>query len=893
MNIRTLHPTTTASRVGLAALGIAIAWFVVHVVIYVLKSYRFGSGWNPVLFGQLEFALKHFIGWQMLGFFLLAIIAQARRSAILGQLLGGYLIASAIVLLAFSQDPAMVGKLTVLLLWNVCTVVGIRQAIAWAVGDRYATWGVAAASLYAALVPVCFFLGVLHAITPSNVSFLAVVSALPGAVVGIKFLLKRNAGKIDGSGPLFGEKWSLLAWCLIEVIGIVLAIEFMSASTPEVRSDAVRVYLPYIHRVIAEHGISHQYACWHRLQPMAVQTYSATIAAVGTITAAKLFSWLALGSLVLLIVEEVRLRSGSFETGLFAGAAVLYCPEIAGLARTLYVDLTLTLLCTAAFIVLFRALRPPCFRGILFSAAIIASMVPVKYTGLMFAVVWGLFLVIDLWRQRGWQVALAWSTAAGALAAIMAFPWFFYVYLGTGNPFYPYLHRLFPSPYWADGFSLQKDVLGTRFKMPPGVAGMVSFPWVATYQTRSISAGQDGFIGFWGLALAPCWILTWRRGGIQYWDMVIVGIMMIVGIVSYTPFTRYSLPAYPLLVTSCVLAAGSLLQSISWRPTGRWATSFTAIAMTLLLLLPMPLLCIDMPWNIYAKSISTEKYFAQRFSGYQATQQLNAIVKPDEGVICSISDGGVYLLGGRPYEYAPWWNKIHHISDSKSFTDFCKRYDIHYWIVDHGNPIGQVHESVVADIAAEFWTEARLVTADGTVAVYDVTLPSGKGNKKSSTSREWATVLELPTKPWKYSDPYDNWIQITADPVKYEGEGVVNINGRTSLAHRIEPECPGMYRVNLGLFSDKPSTVALIIKWYDAKGNLLAQTNGSYYGGCNYETQIYSTAPSKAAIGWINVQGLRQTPVQLKYGSVKFWESNDAAPMAQRSLPSDNVKGVQ
>jgi hypothetical protein len=194
--------STTASRVGLATLGIAVAWFAVHAAIYAVGMFRFDS----VMYKHLEHALKHFVGWQVLGFFLVALIVHTRRPAILGRALGGYLIASVLVLLAFSQDAAMVGKLAVLLFWNVCVVVGIRQALARVVGERYATWGIAAASLYAALVPICFLLGVLHRITPLNVSILAVASALPGAVVGTKCLLKQNAKIKNGSVPLLEEK---------------------------------------------------------------------------------------------------------------------------------------------------------------------------------------------------------------------------------------------------------------------------------------------------------------------------------------------------------------------------------------------------------------------------------------------------------------------------------------------------------------------------------------------------------------------------------------------------------------------------------------------------------------------------------------------------------------
>ncbi len=47
--------------------------------------------------------------------------------------------------------------------------------------------------------------------------------------------------------------------------------------------------------------------------------------------------------------------------------------------------------------------QSPCLRGVLLSAAIMASVVQVKYTGLIFAAVWGVFLAVDLLRRCGWR----------------------------------------------------------------------------------------------------------------------------------------------------------------------------------------------------------------------------------------------------------------------------------------------------------------------------------------------------------------------------------------------------------------------------------------------------------------------------------------------------------
>ncbi|MGB7736310.1 MAG: hypothetical protein WBL72_21720, partial [Thermoguttaceae bacterium] len=174
--------------VGQLALAVAAAWFGVHAAIYAVEMCRL----DGVLYRHVEHVLKHFFGWQVAGFLVAAIVVSRRRPSAVGRVLGGYLALSTAALLAFAQDAAMFAPLAVLLLWTTCAVYGMRLAIARAAGQRYATWGVAAAAVYAALVPICFFLGVLHAITPPIVAALAVIAAAPGAVAWLRRLASRG-----------------------------------------------------------------------------------------------------------------------------------------------------------------------------------------------------------------------------------------------------------------------------------------------------------------------------------------------------------------------------------------------------------------------------------------------------------------------------------------------------------------------------------------------------------------------------------------------------------------------------------------------------------------------------------------------------------------------------
>jgi hypothetical protein len=684
-------------RFDRAAMGMAAGWFLLHIAAYLVCVYNIG----PFLFGLMWGELRHFFSWQAGGFIALAFVVGIARPAIAGGTLVAYLIVSTFVLLAFSHDAVFVAKLALLLLWAACAVGGMRHLLARIAAPQYATWGVAAAAVYAALIPLCFVLGVTDAIRPPIVAWMAILTALPGALGWLPRL-----SNLPREIPRQFNRLSVADIVLLEMIWFILAICFVNCSTMEIRSDTVRVHLPYIHQVIADHGISHQYACWHRLQPMAIQTCCAAFACLGGDIVAKWFTWLGLVALIVLVAEEVFRRSGSFTLGLFGGAAVLGCPLLTFVSASLHVDHIIALLCTAGFLVLFRALHPASLRGILLSAAIMGSMVQVKYTGLVFCVVWGMFLTVALLRQCDWRIALRWTVAGGVVLVATALPWHIYVYLGTGNPFYPCLDSWFPSPYWVDGFTLQQ-VFEQGFKLDGGIAGVLSFPWTVTFNTQRFVEGRNGFMGFWVLALAPCWFLARSRRLAPYWDLVIVGVAMIAGIVMYTPYLRYWMPAYPLLVASCVLAARSFVASTTWRMERRWFQACSGIALVGVLLLPFSFSCLCLPWDEYAKRTRVEDSIAARFGGYggyEVIKQLNAVLRPDEGVICTHYEG-VCLIQGRAYEFAFWWNDIHHIHDVASFADFCQRYGIRYWLVDLSASLSQGTRDALG-ISSTYWTDS-------------------------------------------------------------------------------------------------------------------------------------------------------------------------------------------
>jgi hypothetical protein len=931
-----LGMTNDRMRLRHVAVLLAAAWFAVHVALYVGQIFQLDL---PTL--RAEFGvLWQFFGRQTAAFVALTLVVAFLRPGMMGRALVMFWALSTVALLVASRSVGTAVGFPLLALWAACTVRGMRSALARSVGDRYATWGVAAAAVYAALVPLCFLLGVLHALTPWIVAPLAVAAALPGLVGWARRLptLPRDVlPRLDRIG--------VLDVFLIQTIWVVLAVGFVSASTSEVVSDAVRVHLPYIHQIVADHGISHQYACWHRLQPMAAQTCCAAFACVGSDAAAKWFSWLAIAALALLAAEEVSRRAGSPRLGLLAAAAVLGCPLLLWLSATLYIDHVITLLCVAGFIVLFRALRPPCLRGILLSAALIGSMIQVKYTGLVFCAVWGAWLCVALGRHCGWRIAARWSAAAGAALVLVALPWYVYVALGTGNPFYPYLHRCFPSPYWADSVAIQQ-ILESNFKVGPGIGRVLSFPWVATYGTHRFLENQNGFLGFWALALAPCWFLVRPRCGAAFGDMAVAGAAMIAGIVLYTPYVRYWLPAYPLLVISCVLAAGWLTSGLRWRIEGQWRESLsknsplplgdgsgvtacprcttwkaispqTALTLTLsqrergprtatlrtaaqiaagtalaaLLLLPAVFSCLGLPWGEYTGRVGRDQRLAERFPGYEAVKRLNAILRPDDGVICSGYEG-VYLVAGRPYGFEPMWNGVHRIHDAASFAAFCRRHHIRYWIVDRPFELTRSLQKTDAYLAA-YWTESRMVAMAATAAVYD--LAEEHPNTWTIAARhEWPSVLERTTRPWTHNDTAAHWVNLTTEAATSPAKGIIDLEGNAWIAHRFAVELPGgICRVQLGMWSRGRVTSALEITWHDAAGNLVGRTRAAACGESDREPWICSQAPSGAAFGWVYLRNVNQQQGRLKRAALTFWKPHHEVEAAQRNTAAGAAGGIR
>jgi hypothetical protein len=849
------------------AVGLCAVWFALHALWYAtllpfasLRDIRFGPG--------------HTFFAQLAGFAAVLLMWTILRWRMMGRVCIAYLGLSAVVLLAQSRDPGGIASAVALLGWAVCAANSVRVAVR-RVAPPLATWGVAAGIAYAALVPICFVLGILDGMSFWPVAAVAVALALPGAIdlAGrLPSLWRSLVSHLDRLGPV--------DLAILEVLWLLLAIGFVKASTEEVLSDSTRVHLPYIHEVALDHGLRHQYACWYRLQPMAVQTVEAAAYVLGSDQLAKRFSWLTLLGTLLVVVEEVHLRSRSRTLGLFAGAAVLGCPVFLILSSSLYVDHVLVFLCITAFVALGRALRPPALGGILLAALVMSSLMQAKYTGLIFCAVWGALLAIRLLWQCSWRRAVGWCLSAGALLAVASLPWYAWVYAGAGNPFYPDLNGWFHSPYWPEGCEMGDTF--AMFRLRHGVWDVLFFPWRVTFRTSRFLEGYDGILGFWAVALLPCLLFVRRQRRADSWDLAIAGLLMIACVVAYTPYARYWLPAYALVVVSVAIALGDVFQGrmAERGPLGR---AVSAVAVFIVLMLPLPLWACSLgklPWEAYTHAMSGEQQRLLIFPGYPAIAELNSLLGPDEAVITSHFAGN-HTIHGRAYEFVPWWNAIHGVHDVASFDEFCGRYHIRYWVVDHVLQ-ASCDQFVAKGIGQRYWTDARRVAAYGSVAIYDLWEEHPAARLAKSHWEIPATLVKkgedapgaAATPGWNDQRPGTEHAAATA-------KGGIALSPTGQVGHRfVVPPGARHCRASLDVSSNPRGNVLAMFVWLDDKDVAVDRVLGSVlFSATPCAVQVYSPVPPTARTALLLVNTWGGEPMWLGRGFVEIDAGDADAPV--------------
>lgn len=851
--------------------SVSIGWSLLVVGLYALMMVTRPPGNVRELFSNAQ----AFFLWQGVGFALLSVGVSLVRPGLLGRLAALYLVVSTIMLLGLSRELSLPLVWLVFTLWGLFAINTTRLALKSFLGPEEATWGLAAGLLYSVLIPLSFLLGVLKLMTPAVVALLVGAFALPGLMELVRTRRRSRPSILrwlDALNPIGAFS--------LGVLWIVLALAFVWATTPETDSDSIRSYLPYIQQVARDGGFTLQYLDFGRLSVKALRAVHAFGFVVGSVDAAKWLSWFSVVALALLLVEEVYRRSGQRNLSLFASAAVITCPILLFLSKSLYHDHLITLLCVTAFVSLFRGLDRDSRRGVLLSAFVMGCAVQTKYNVLVFGVVWALALGVYTIRQKGLVAGLKWSVLPLLVLVGTGCPWFVYTFATTGNPFFPDFASWFPSSLPSESFHLEVFRRGLdRFTFGESIWDRLFFPWTITFHTTRLAQHPDGSMGFQMLALLPFLAVLvllrqgrWRNG----LDLALVGLAGFLGICLFTPYARYWLPVYPLLLIPLILLMGQSWDRTRWR-LSRYTAPLAGVAIFTALLLTVPFWAAfrgGLPWKIYTNEVSDETWLARRFAGYQAIEQLNGFVEESDRVI-STRYQAIFTVHADAYELPFWRTRVYGIEDTESFEKYLNDNAIRYWIVNHSHRDASFIDKRV-EASLRYWTDERLVAAFSTVAVYDVSPGATPRRFKLLDSRVLEPVLLPHATPRDqridaagWSDPFKDKPAQAARPAAQ----TIELPGQGGLDYSFTlPAAADLCRLSLYLSSDQGGSI-LSLSWLDAHRKPIETLQAGGGGGPpGRQSRIFSVIPEQARYGRLMVRPFRTTTLQVGEMKIDFFD---------------------
>jgi len=320
--------------------------------------------------------------------------------------------------------------------------------------------------------------------------------------------------------------------------------------------------------------------------------------------AAKLFHW-GFGLLAILAAWNLARLRVHPKSAAAAAWVLASTPAVGWLATVGYVDLASVFFCLSAAEALLAWRENGDARDLLRAGLLAGGGMTAKMQGVFSFAVFGLAAVLWAWRLRR---RFASVVAFGAMATLVASPWYIKSYLVTGNPFYPFAYNMFGGRHWSAeqarayayhhasfGYGRlppesewQKlPLLAKRFTGPRSPLMMLLAPFTLTlfpeyYDPRQprLTAMVLFSVGPMWLALAPLVLLAVPRPKGVSWLAGLFAVFWLLWLQT-TQLARYLLPWLALLAP----VAGHALQDrlgrggVSQKAFGIFAVVWSVVAL--------------------------------------------------------------------------------------------------------------------------------------------------------------------------------------------------------------------------------------------------------------------------------------------------------------------------
>lgn len=359
-----------------------------------------------------------------------------------------------------------------------------------------------------------------------------------------------------------GQKFGALEYCAFSVLVYVLALQSVFSALPEQYHDALAVHL-FVALKMAQVG-------WWETDPAhfvgSIAPQGANwLFSAGAILAGEAGAKVVNFGLALVLTGLVFVLTGADRPRairLLAAALFASMPLTFIVTASLFAENALALFCTSMTALLALSWTDLRRRDALAIGALMGAAALVKLQGVLFAVPFGLALVIRLVTARDVRSGIMTATLVAAVFFLIGLEPYLHAYVETGNPVFPLFNAIFRSPLFETSANFADNWSGKlTWDLP--------FRW--TFESSRFIEGGNGVIGFALLAFLPAGIVS---AVVQRDRTMLIAVTIAGGyvalLVSQTQYIRYAYYALPILTAACAGGLAALA-------TGRRATAGVAI----------------------------------------------------------------------------------------------------------------------------------------------------------------------------------------------------------------------------------------------------------------------------------------------------------------------------
>lgn len=489
-----------------------------------------------------------------------------------------------------------------LLIAATLTGWGILRAIKWT--EEWTLWDCLTALAIGVLVlgDTVLLLGLLGIMQARVFWVLTIASAFLGVLGGREALRSCFPPRRTKSVPeIFPFEWLLIALsCLAALFNLITVF------IPELEYDALEYHLGAPKEWLEAgsiHFLPHNF--YASMPSLTEMLYLWGIVVRGDDGVAKLLHW-AFGVFAALAAFALGSKLFHRKVGLWAAAIFYTMPFITDLSMTARIDLATTFFSALAVgqaaIFVQQNRRPALWLAAVLGGVAFSTKYPVAP---IVVVPLCIALAIFCWRERRLG-SFAQAAVLGGIALLVASPWLLKNLVQTGNPFFPLLHSLFPSPFWDEA----RDALFVGFHG-------------AKFTREGIVAFGRNFMEFFfnGSLATPLLLMLlplaiglkhWPPGARFLWLWFALAFLAWFG-VTFRPW-RFILPLYPVL---SVLAAATL---VATGEQSFWGKILSPLSV-LVLLVQLSISCMVLVVPLDRSTVTPKNLF-NYFLGHMSREEM-------------------------------------------------------------------------------------------------------------------------------------------------------------------------------------------------------------------------------------------------------------------------------